>query len=135
MDSGRLRSHVTFTLHRGGTEQEGFRGTVSGSQVKRAQGEGRNSHVGQRDLEASFCLTGPGILSERGISLSNRYLTHCLEGKRPSITPHTLARKEFIFRSTFLCTFYTNSSSSVKVCTHKNVSSSIAEFFLCEYST
>lgn len=69
--------------------------------------------------EASFCLTDQGVLSERGISLSNRYLTHHLEGKRQSITPHTLARKEFIFRSAFPYTFYSNSTSSVKICTHK----------------
>lgn len=86
--------------------------------ITRAHGEDWNCHLGKVTWEASFCLTGQGTLSKKGIGFSSRCLP-TIWCKRQSVTTHTLARKKFIFKSASLYTFYSNSTSSVKVCTHK----------------
>lgn len=98
-------------------EQRGFQRCYTRIQIA-LRGPAGKTEIAKETWEASFCLTGQGILSKKGISFSSRRLP-TIWCKGYSVTPHTPARKKFIFRSASLYTFYSNSTSSVKVCTHK----------------
>jgi hypothetical protein len=64
---------------------------------------------------ASFYLTGQEISSKADQTLQQVPSHHHVGGRRERVTPHALARKEFILRSASL----SSSASSVKVYTQK----------------